>query len=93
MLQEKQLQKDSLEDFFVAGMDKYFPLSFWWFLSPTPLFERDILTKLETTLVMGSFSALRALQLLVTTENPITPSPIERVQKLWEDKISPQVWD
>ena len=74
-------------------MDKYFPLSFWWFLSPTPLFERDILTKLETTLVMGSFSDSRALKLLVTTEEPITPSPIERNQKLWEDKINPQVWD
>ena len=60
---------------------------------PTPLMERDTLTKQETTLVMGSFSAPRALQLLVTTENPITPSPIERDQKLWEDKINPQVWD
>ena len=43
-------------------------------------------------LVMGSFSAPRALQLLVTTEEPITPSPIERDQKLWEDKVNPQVW-
>ena len=60
---------------------------------PTPLLERDILTKLWTTLVMGSFLAPRTLQLLVTTEEPITPSPIERDQKLWEDKISPQVWD
>ena len=59
---------------------------------PTPLWGRDILTKLGTTLVMGSFSALRALQLLVTTEKPITPS-IERDQKPWEDKINPQVWD
>ena len=41
---------------------------------------------------MGSFSAPRALQLLVTTEEPITPSPIERDQKLWEDKVNPQVW-
>ena len=60
---------------------------------PTPLLGRDILTKLGTTLVMGSFSSPRALQLLVTTEEPITPSPIERAQKLWEDKINPQVWD
>ena len=60
---------------------------------PTPLMGRDILTKLGTTLVMGSFSAPRALQLLVTTEEPITLSPIERDQKLWEDKINPQVWD
>ena len=30
MLQEKQLQKYSPENFFVAGMDKYFPTSFWW---------------------------------------------------------------
>ena len=29
----KQLQKDSPEHFFVAGMDKYFPTSFWWSLS------------------------------------------------------------
>ena len=33
MLQEKQLLKDSPEHFFVAGMDKYFPTSFWWPLS------------------------------------------------------------
>ena len=52
-----------------------------------------ILTNLGTTLVMGSFSALTALQLLVTTEEPITPSSIERDQKLREDKINPQVWD
>ena len=60
---------------------------------PTPLMGRDILSKLGTTLVMRSFSAPRALQLLVTTEEPITHSPIGRVQKLWEDKINPQVWD
>ena len=60
---------------------------------PTPLLGRDILTKLWTTLVMGSFSAPRSLQLLVTTEEPITPSPIERNQKLWDNKINPQVWD
>ena len=54
---------------------------------------RDMLTKLGTTLVMGSFSAPRALQLLVTAEEPITPSPIERDQRLWEVKINPQVWD
>ena len=59
---------------------------------PSPLLGRDILTKLGTTLVMESFSAPRALQLLVTTEEPITPS-IEKDQKLWEYKINPQVWD
>ena len=42
--------------------------------------------------MMGSFSAPRALQLLVTTEEPITPLT-ERDQKLGEDKINPQVWD
>ena len=60
---------------------------------PTSLMGRDIFTKLGTTLVMGSFSAPRALQLLVTTEEPITPSPIERDQKLWEDKINSQLLD
>ena len=29
----KQLQKDSPDHFSVAGMDKYFPISFWWSLS------------------------------------------------------------
>ena len=33
MLQVKQLQKDSPEDFFVDGMNKYLPRSFWWSLS------------------------------------------------------------
>ena len=61
-------------------------------LGTTEQLTQGILTKLETTLVMGSFSAPRALQLLVTTEEPITPSPIERDQKLWKDKINPQVW-
>ena len=60
---------------------------------PTPLLGTDILTKLGATLAMGNFSAPRALQLLVTTEKPITHSPIERDQKLWEDKINPQMWD
>ena len=60
---------------------------------PTPLLGRDILIKLGTTLVMESFSAPRALQLLVTTEEPIIPCPIGKGQKLWEDKINPQVWD
>ena len=32
MLQERQLQKDAPEHF-VVGMDKYFPSSFWWYLS------------------------------------------------------------
>ena len=94
MLQEKQLLKDSPEHFFVAGMDKIF-FSHQFLVvpkCPTPLLGRDILTKLGITLVMRSFSAPRALQLLVTTEEPITPS-IERDQKLWEDKINPQVWD
>ena len=51
-----------------------------------------MLIKLGTILVMGSLSAPRALQLVVTTEEPITPS-IDRDQNLWEDKINPQVWN
>ena len=53
---------------------------------------RDMLTKLGTTLVMGSFSAPRALQLLVTTEEPMTPSPMEREQRLGGQN-NPQVWE
>ena len=33
VLQEKQLLKESPEHFFVTGMDKYFPTSFWSSLS------------------------------------------------------------
>ena len=92
MLQEKQLLKDSPEHVFVAGMDKYFPTSFWWSLSVLPPYWEEIYSLNGATLVMGSFSAPRALQLLVTTEEPITPS-IERDQRLWEDKINSELWD
>ena len=51
-------------------------------LGTTEQLTQGILTKLETTLVMGSFSAPRALQLPVTTEEPITLSPIGRDEKL-----------
>ena len=57
---------------------------------PVPLMGRDILTKLGTTLVMGSFSAPRALQLLVTTEEPMTPSPIERDKNYGRTKLTPR---
>ena len=59
----------------------------------TPFWGRDISTKLASTLVMGSFSTPRALQLLVTTKEPTTPSSIEKDQKLWEDKVNRQVWE
>ena len=41
-LQEKQLLKGSPEHFFVAGMDKYFPTSFWWSLSVLPPYWEEI---------------------------------------------------
>ena len=47
MLQEKQLLKDSLEHFFVAGMDKYFPTSFWWSLSVLFHYWEDIFPCLQ----------------------------------------------
>ena len=93
MLQEKKLLKDSPKH--LCCWDGQI-ISYKFLVvpeCPAPLFGRDTLTKLETTLVMGSFSSPRALQLLVTTEEPITPSPIDRDKKLWEDKINPQVWD
>ena len=31
--EKKKITKDSPEYFFIAGMDKYFPTSFWWSLS------------------------------------------------------------
>ena len=45
---------------------------------------------MRTTLVMGSFSAPRALQLLVTTEESITPSPIGRDQNYGRAKLNPR---
>ena len=77
----------------LLGWTLIFPLGLVVPECPTPSLGRDILTKLETTLVMGSISSTRALQLLVTAEELITPSSIERDQKLWKDKINPQVWD
>ena len=59
----------------------------------TPLLGRDILTNLETTFMVGMFSASRALQLLVATEELTVVSPIVRYQKLWEEKFNHQVWD
>ena len=71
-------------------MDKYFPNQFLVVPEcPTPLMGSDILTKLWTTLVMGSFSVPRALQLLVTTEESITPSLIERDQNYGRTKLTP----
>ena len=46
MLQEKQLQKDSPEHF-VAGIDKYFPTSFWWSLSVLLTYWEEILPCLQ----------------------------------------------
>ena len=37
----KTITNDSSKDFFVAGMDKYLPSSFWWYLD-TPLLGRDL---------------------------------------------------
>ena len=71
MLQEKQLLKDSPEHFFVAGMDKYLPTSLVVPECPTPLLGRDILTKLGTTLVMGSFSAPEPYSFWLLLKNPL----------------------
>ena len=58
---------------------------------PTPLLGRDTPTKLGATLGMGSFPAPRALQFLVTTEEPIIPTPIGRDQKnLGRTKLTPK---
>lgn len=55
--------------------------------------KRYTLTKLGTTLAMSSFSAPIGIQLLVTTREPIKPSPIGKDQRLWEDKLTPRCWD
>ena len=57
---------------------------------PTPLLRRDILAKLGTTLVVGSFSAPRVLQFLVTTEEPITSSPKRGTKNYERAKLTPK---
>ena len=47
MLQEKKIMKDLPEHFFVAGMDKYFPTSFWWSLSVLLLYWEEIFPHLR----------------------------------------------
>ena len=44
----KPLPKDSHEHFSVAGKDRYFPTSFWWSLSSTPLLRRNISLPLKS---------------------------------------------
>ena len=48
----KQLEKDSPEHFFVAGMDKYFPTSFWWSLSLLPMLTSMQVRKQQVKLDM-----------------------------------------
>ena len=43
----KQLQKYSPENFFFAGMDKYFPTSFWWYLSVLLAYWEEIFPCLQ----------------------------------------------
>ena len=54
MLQEKQLLKDSPEHFFVAGMDKYFPTSFWWSLSVLPTYWEERYSLMEKAMALYS---------------------------------------
>ena len=48
----KQLQKYSPEHVFVAGMDKYFPTSFWWSLSILPMLTSMQVRKQQVKLDM-----------------------------------------
>ena len=52
MLHKKQLQKDSPEHFFVSGTDKYFPTSFWWFLSVLLPYWKEIILCLRNLAVL-----------------------------------------
>ena len=53
--QEKQLQKDSPEHFFVSGMEKYFLTSFWWSLSILLLYWEEIFPCLQN---LGAIAVL-----------------------------------
>ena len=89
VLWEKQLQKDSSEHSFVAGVDKYFPISFLWSLSALPLIGKRYTHQAGNHIYDSKFLAPRALQLLVTAEEPIIASPIG--QKNFErTKLTPR---
>ena len=71
---------------------QYFPTSFWWSLSVLLPYWEEIYSLNWGPPCDGKFFSPWSSTAPVTTEEPITPS-IERDQKLWEDKINPQVWD
>ena len=50
----KKITKDSLEHFFIAGMDKYFPTSFQWSLSVPLSFWGEIFPAFEILQLMQS---------------------------------------
>ena len=80
MLQEKQLQKDSPEHFFVAGIDKYFPTSFSWPLSVLFPYWEEIFACLQNLAVIAMLVE-DALKLLGT--NYFYQPPSETTPK-WE---------
>ena len=52
--QEKQLQEDLPKHFFIAGMDKYFPTSFWWSLNVLLPYWEEIFPAFEILLLLQS---------------------------------------
>ena len=48
------ITKESPEHFFIAGMDKYFPASFWWSLSVLHPYWEEIFPALEILQLLQS---------------------------------------
>ena len=91
VLQEKQLLKDSSKHFFVAGMDKYFPTSFWWSLSILlPYWEETYSLNWGPPLWWKAFQPLEPYSYWLLLKNPL-PSPIKREKKNYgKTKLTPR---
>ena len=85
MLHEKQLLKDSPEHFFVAGMDKYFPTSFWWSLSVLPHYWEEIYSiNWGLPLWWEAFQSLESYSFYLLLKNPL-----ERDKNFGRTKLTP----
>ena len=71
---KKKTQKDSLGHFFVAGMDKYFPTSFWWSLSVLlPYWEELYWLNWGLPLWWEAFQLLDPYSFRLLLRNPLYP--------------------
>ena len=90
VLQEKELLKDSPKHFFVAGMDTFSQLVSGGPWAPYSLTGRDVLTKLGTIVVMGSFQPLEPYRFCLLLRNPLHPLQQRGTKNYGRTKLTPR---